>query len=106
MKKLSIEEYISKSDGRREGSMSVIAARIIKEFLESGYEACEVTDDDIKRKEGYISTPSISGKKVNYTNASYVVKALRTQTTALQADDMVEVTAIKGHVFLARKEML
>ena len=111
MKPIVIEEYRAATSTSKHyaNSLSLTINKLVKEFVGNDYEAVEITDEDIGREKGYLNyiTPSAQkNNKKSYGNGSYIANIFRNQIKALNLEDMVQVTHSKGHVYLARKELL
>ena len=83
-------------------NLVIPATKLVKQFVESGYEAIEVEDKDLEKNNGWISK-MFGGK--SFSNASYARKKIDEVIISLQLEEMVASKVCKGKIFLYRKDM-
>lgn len=86
----------------RAGSMASYAIKCIREFTETGWEACELSDKDLGRYDGYNAKQNSNGA---YYNAAYSTRIIRDQIKALDLESIVDVVSNEGHLYLVRKDI-
>ena len=100
MKFIDIDEYLV-AIGQR-SKMIVKCESLLKQFVESGEEACIIEDKDLGKPNGYLKKQD---NRNQHYNASYATINLKDGCKNLNLD-MVEITNRKGVIYLARKEVL
>lgn len=93
MKPMTIDEFhATVGDSSRE-KYGPICTELVKKFTASGYEAVEITPDDLHVE------------NMTQSKISYVRKKLADIVDALKLDQIVGVRSNKEHVYMFRKDM-
>ena len=90
MKAMSIEELYSLRTRRKKGSNGNMAAKLLREFTESGYEVCQLEPSDVGCSE-------FTKSKVNY-----LCRIFNKQAIALKLDKIVFAETHGDRLYLVR----